>query len=80
MAEQRTIQVSREVMRLVEKRDEKIAQLQQALRLKQDQVEALEEIIAAYRDALASMQARDQLAAVINRAEMKPLLAPQGQT
>jgi hypothetical protein len=44
------------------------------IRLLQMERDALLEIVAVYRDALAAQQTRDQLAAIINRAEMRPLI------
>lgn len=48
--------------------------LKQEIELRDAKIAALTEIIAVYRDSLAAMQSRDQLAALINQVETKQLI------
>lgn len=67
------ITVSKEAYAVFMRQRREAERLKHQLELEQAKNTALMEIIAALRDGLAAVQTRDQLAAVINRAETQQL-------
>jgi uncharacterized coiled-coil protein SlyX len=70
----REIQVPAEVFAMFQRREQRIDELTHQIDLQEAKIAALQEIVSIYRDALAALQTRDQLAALINKAEMHPLV------